>query len=263
MITAEPQPTPFDLRFSVLGFPVRVHPLFWLMALVIGYGRGDGIGLLISIGVIFLSILVHELGHAIMFRRFGNDCHIVLHFMGGLAIPGREQGFTSWDYGSSFVRQPSLQEQIVISFAGPAAGFILAALVAAMLYGAGGSLEMAQTQAGIWLPFANLGPWLAGHEHLKTLVDVVLFVNIFWGLMNLLPVFPLDGGQISLALFVLRDPWRGAEQALWVSTVTAGIVAVISALMFKEPFMVLLFGSLAFSSYMALQQLGGGRRRPW
>jgi stage IV sporulation protein FB len=263
MFLAEPNTTPYDFRFSVLGFPVRVHPLFWLMALIVGFGFSDGvgIGLIFGVGVVFVSILVHELGHAIMFRRYGSDCHIVLHGFGGLAIPGQEEGPSSWGFNSKWSqsRQPTLQEQIVISFAGPAAGFILAGLTIVAVQVTGGHFDI-ERQFGIPYPQPALAGALADNMHLFLLVRALLYVNIWWGVMNLLPVYPLDGGQIAMSMLVLQDPWRGAEKALWISTVTGGIVAAAAALVLQELYLTMLFGSLAYSSYVALQQISGGPR---
>ncbi|MFN8386267.1 MAG: hypothetical protein U0X92_07570 [Anaerolineales bacterium] len=83
------QPTPtsrYDLRFSIAGIPVRVHPLFWLIALLLG-SSGDLLQIVIWIFVVFVSIVVHELGHAFAFRWYGLRSQILLHFSGGLTIP--------------------------------------------------------------------------------------------------------------------------------------------------------------------------------
>src|SRR5512146_1456782 len=82
-----PPPTRYDLRFSLLGFPVRVHPLFWLIAVLLGSASADLVQILIWVLVVFVSILIHELGHALAFRRYGLSSQIVLHFAGGLTIP--------------------------------------------------------------------------------------------------------------------------------------------------------------------------------
>ena len=86
---AEPPRTPYDLNFPLFGFRVRVHPLLLARG---GTPRGESPGrgvqyLLIWIAVVFVSILVHELGHAIVFRGFGTNSHIVLWMFGGLAVP--------------------------------------------------------------------------------------------------------------------------------------------------------------------------------
>ena len=81
---AEPPPSQYDLHFSLFGFPVRVHPMFWLVTLMLGYQSGDAAAVLTWIVAVFLSILVHELGHALVMRAYGLRPWIVLHGMGGL-----------------------------------------------------------------------------------------------------------------------------------------------------------------------------------
>ena len=114
----EPAPTQYDLKFSVFRIPVSVHPGFWLMGLLMaaGYNRMDF--LVVSIACVFVSILVHELGHALVMRSYGWAVRISLNAMGGLAIPA---GYYSVSPG----------RQIWISFAGPLAGFAFFGLVIA------------------------------------------------------------------------------------------------------------------------------------
>ena len=94
MFLSEPKRTGYDLNFSLLGFPCRVHPAFFILPLLFGRSFvgganpvNTGVGLVLIAALFFVSILVHELGHAIAFRRFGIDSRIVLYWMGGLAIP--------------------------------------------------------------------------------------------------------------------------------------------------------------------------------
>jgi len=112
------------------------------------------------------------------------------------------------------------------------------------------------------LPDAELGRGLSQNRHLATLVHFLLYINIFWAIMNLLPVLPLDGGQIALQFFIQQDPWQGTLRALWLSVIVGGAVAVLSIAVWHETFLMLLFASLAVSSYFTIQQSGGGRR-PW
>ncbi|HND50108.1 MAG TPA: hypothetical protein PLL95_16195, partial [Anaerolineales bacterium] len=86
MFQAAP-PTRFDLQFSIAGIPVRVHPLFWVIAILLGSGSSNLLMIPVWIAIVFISILVHELGHAFAFRRFGQPSRILLHFSGGLTIP--------------------------------------------------------------------------------------------------------------------------------------------------------------------------------
>src|SRR5262249_1261631 len=105
-------------------------------------------------------------------------------------------------------------------------------------------------------------PW----PNLNILIDKLLYVNIFWGLVNLLPIFPLDGGQIAMELTMRLNPYDGTRQALWLSVVTAAAVAVAGAAALHSIFMALFFGYLAYTSYDALQRMrgrGSGGRGPW
>jgi len=267
VLLAEPPRTQFDLNFQVLGFPVRVHPFFWLVGLVMGLsGRPSGIEMVIWIFAMFVSILIHELGHALMIRRFGRDAHIVLYAMGGLAIEGRPQSQygSPWSLESYTGYRPPRQrlpaEQILISAAGPGIQFALAGLIIAGIYATGGRIVL--SPGVIPLPNPVLGGALANNSNLYVLAWDMLYINIFWAIMNLLPVLPLDGGQIALQVFMQQDPWQGTQRALWLSVIVGAAVAVIAIAMWKETFLFILFASLAVSSYFAIQQSGGGRR-PW
>ncbi len=87
MILAEPPPGQGDIHFRIFGIPVRVHPFFWLIAVLLVI-RGDPkpAQVLIWVAAMFVSILIHELGHAWLQRRYGGRPRIVLYGMGGLAI---------------------------------------------------------------------------------------------------------------------------------------------------------------------------------
>src|SRR5689334_25386966 len=82
-----PPPTRFDLNFSILGIPVRVHPLFWLISILFGGAANGLLGILIWVVAVFISILIHELGHALAMRRYGQGSQIILHLAGGLTVP--------------------------------------------------------------------------------------------------------------------------------------------------------------------------------
>jgi Zn-dependent protease len=263
---AEPPRTQFDLNFQALGFPVRIHPLFWLVAIIMGFSGRQGITIVIWVFSMFVSILIHELGHALMMRRFRRDAHIVLYAMGGLAIEGRPQGsfgspwsFESYSPYQSKARTP--YEQILISAAGPGIQLLLAAGLILLLQATGSKVYPDFTYI-----FPNLEIHAAGvfseNPNLYRLADDMLAINIFWPLMNLLPVLPLDGGQIALQLLVQQDPWHGMQRALWLSVFAGGAMAAFSLVILKEPFLMMLFASLAVSSYLTLQQSGGGHR-PW
>ncbi len=251
MLLQEPQPTQYDLCFVIFGFPVRVHPLHWVIGAVIGARSNisDPLpGMLIGAGVIFVSVLVHELGHAFAMRYYRERARISLYWLGGLAISDG-----SWQLS---IQRKTLQ-QVVISAAGPAAGFAFAALVLAIA-AAAQLIVYTGFEGNGFLPFAATEKM--ANDKLLMLFNMLIFVNIFWGILNLIPVYPLDGGQISRALFVHFNPRQGMEQSLWLSVVTGGLAAFTGIAVFQSFFMVIMFGMMAFQSYQAIQnmRMGGG-----
>ena len=245
-----PPPTRYDLQFTLFGIPVRVHPLFWLMALIFGASLRNFFDILIWVVVVFISILAHEVGHALALRRFGQHSQIVLHLAGGLTMPEAEY----WGGRSVSTSRTSTQE-IIVSLAGPLTGFLLAAFVIAVVVAIGGTITMTALFGIIPFPVAYLP---AGSQILNSIILTFLWVNIFWGVINLMPVYPLDGGNITRYLLLKMDPWDGVRNSLWVSVIAGGIVAVAGLFLMGSIYVALLFGYLSFLSY---QMLGGLSRR--
>lgn len=249
MFLAEPPTTQFDLHFQLAGIPVRIHPLFWLACVVTG-SSGDGPMLLVWTVVVFVSVLIHEMGHAIMMRRCGMTPRVVLYMMGGLAIPD------SGPFGMGRAGRRTPQNWILISGAGPVAGFAFAGLVILLIIATGGHFSFERGFPHFW-SFDLREPVSHDNWLLYMALDSLLWVNIFWGLINLIPVYPLDGGQIAREFMVLRDPWHGIVRSMWLSVIVGGI-AVAMGLSMQSMFVVIMFLSLAVSNYRALQQIQGG-----
>jgi len=247
MFLNDPPPTQADIYFRVFGFPVRIHPFFWVMTLLLGLGGGpaEPTRVVVWVAVVFVSILIHELGHAVVIRYFGGHPRIVLYSFGGMAIDERPQ------------RTPS--QQILISFAGPAAGFMLAAVVIAIITAAGHfdgfDLALMPVQYELFdLDFARQNGRFSFRD---LLILDLLYINILWGLINLLPIYPLDGGHISRELFVLNDPWKGIAWSLALSTFAAAAVAVYALVALRTFYTAFFFGYLAYSSWATLQAYSG------
>jgi len=245
-----PPPTRFDLRFSIAGIPVRVHPLFWLIAILFGSSSNSIIDLLTWIIAIFVSILIHELGHAFAMRRYGQGSQIILHFAGGLTVPES----ISWGSGYASVGITANQ-QIFISLAGPFAGFLLAGFVLAVSAALGGTIIPNFIFGFIPFPLVLIP---IGGQILNSLVMSLLWISIFWGLINLAPVIPLDGGTVARYILIQTDPLNGLRTSLWVSVITGMAVAFAGLVFLKSTYMAILFGLLAFQSFQALQG-GAGR----
>jgi Zn-dependent protease len=276
MLLNEPPESSYDLRFSLLGIDVRIAWSFWLAALIFGYTAARNVDelfidtssgklpwLALWCGVMFASILIHEMGHAIAFRRCGVNANVVLYHFGGLAIPTSGRG-----PGLSSLRLDSYQN-IFIAAAGPLAQLLLAVLLLVALRLGGYALiggeeqELMETGRGIVAgpSFLLAIPGFASgrpvtHPGMFALVDFMLFINIWWPLLNLVPVWPLDGGRISRELIVIGGGSRYV--ATQVSLVAAGALAFLF-FSWGQPFAGFLFISLAVGSYQMLDTMGGWR----
>lgn len=238
-LLSDPGTTQYDLRFSVLGIPVRVHPMFWLIGLLLGSATPQLSLVAIWIGCLFVSILVHELGHALAARSFGWSPDIVLHGFGGFARYSPGYGYTRG-------------RAIWITFAGPLAGFGLFAIVYAIHRGIDFAFEGQQSWA---MTLVSGSAW----PSIRFAITQLEWINLFWGLFNLLPVFPLDGGQICAELLNARTVHSGRVRAHQIGMMTAGLVAMFF-LSSNRLFGGLMFGSLAYQNYQIYTQLQRGFR---
>ena len=138
--------------------PITIQPFFWLFAALIGYLNSQSIiGTLIWIGIIVVSVLFHEFGHALTAVAFRQKAQIQLVALGGV---------TSYE-------GPKLKfsKQFLIVLDGPMAGILLCFL-------------------------AHLALYLPLPVSLQGILATMQLVNLFWSIVNLLPVLPLDGGQL-------------------------------------------------------------------
>jgi Zn-dependent protease len=276
MFLQEPDQTQYDVNFRLFRIPVRVHPWFWIVTLLFGFktlqdnpGPRGFFYLGMWVVLMFVSILVHELGHVCTGKIFGSDGHILLYGLGGLAI------------GSSDL--PGRWQRIAVMAAGPIAGFLLMLAFLPISWGVDDNLALAIMRSVIGLHgplvHADTPDWFI------ELARQLIWFNLFWGLVNLLPLWPLDGGQISRELCTGYLAGNGMRVSLIISIVVAGALAVYSLLsMFnKEPiisflpsldlFGVFFFGFLAYGSWLMLQQTPRGgqyrveeesyERAPW
>jgi stage IV sporulation protein FB len=244
----EPPRTQFDLNFSLWGIPVRIHPLFWLAALVLNRGLRDMPAVLSWIAAVFLAILVHELGHALVMRVYGFRPWIVLYLMGGLTLHGPRD--------VPRAKSPGPWTEILISLAGPAAGFLLTALVVLGFVAAGYRDHVRFIGPGGLTPAV-----LLRNEHVAMFLYYVFHVCVLWGLINLLPIYPLDGGHVAREIMLRFSPRDGIRQSMLLSMSAAAAMAAFGLLRWNDVYVAMLFGYLAFSSYVALQAYGG--RSPW
>lgn len=245
LLFQEPPTTRYDLNFSLARVPVRVHPIFWLVAIIFSFSPNNLLLLPLGVAIIFVSILIHELGHALLMQRFGLPSHVVLHGMGGLAIPGSVR----WGSGYANIGL-GLREENLISFAGPLAGFFVAGIVIALSALVGATIVPSFALLIVPTVYVSL-PF--GGGVLNYVVNTLIWVNLVWGFVNLLPVYPLDGGQIARRSLVRLNPIDGGRNSLYLSIGTAAVVALAGLLLFSSLWMALLFGWLAFEGWQTLR----------
>ena len=209
----EPSRSKLDLRFSILGVPTRVHPLFWLVVAFLGWNLGDTLYILFWVAAAFVSILVHEMGHAQCARHFGHSPHIVLYGFGGLAIYDPIKDEPAW-------------QRAAVLICGPLAGFVLAGAIIAL-----------QTSTGLF----NTG-------YFQFLYVQLLWINIGWGLLNLLPIWPLDGGQLTYTLVDGLTPFQAAKVSRILSVFTAALLS-LAAFTYQQPFIALFFAYFAVMNW--------------
>lgn len=167
--------------------PVSIHPFFWLFSALLGWVYGQSLlGMLIWIAIIFVSVIIHEYGHALTAVCFGQKARIQLLAFGGL---------TSYDGG------PPLRfwQQFLIVLNGPLFGLGLCLLATAILR----------------LPLLPL--WYAIWKYVQV-------ANFLWSAVNLLPVLPLDGGQLLRIALEGCFGIRGFRAALLTGAIIAACI---------------------------------------
>ncbi|NLE49056.1 MAG: hypothetical protein GX614_11700 [Sandaracinaceae bacterium] len=167
--------------FSIANIPVYISPFYLLLLFFFGMQYSHPAYGAIFALIVTISLLVHEFGHALAAKFFRLDPQILLHGIGGLT----QHRSASSD-----------RDDALIVAAGPAAGLSLA------------GLSFVAESAG--LPQYVSNPRLA--ELASFFLKQMLVINVFWSVLNLLPIWPLDGGQLTrLAALRLMKP-RMAEK---------------------------------------------------
>ncbi|MEZ6118302.1 MAG: M50 family metallopeptidase [Pirellulaceae bacterium] len=262
MLIGEPNRTPYDINFMLFGFPIRISPWFWVATLVLGWGFIQGLAnvvpgnmpvlreYIIWTTAVLISITIHELGHAFAFRIYGTDAHIVLYHFGGLAVP---DSYAAYGRG----RSSRSESHLIISAAGPMAQIAAALVLITVIVAIGSDVPVMGIAARI-LPVPVGNSLLESQPALFSFSLSFLHVSIYWALLNLIPVYPLDGGQIARELFLIFKASDAVRSSLMLSVAAAALVAVY-AYRQGQPYLGIMFVMLGVSSYQALNPYGGHR----
>jgi Zn-dependent protease len=256
-----PSERPGDWKFRVLNFPVRVSIWFWLVCLMLGPHSPRGA--VMWIGCVFVSILVHEMGHGLVARWFGYRSQLILYGFGGLCV-SEADGQTS-------------NQRIAISLGGPIAQFLLLGVVmasGALTLGLGVSDNILLARLFVGLPVkGGISP--SGSEMAWELYFYMFQINWLWPLFNLLPIWPLDGGHVCGELLTKVNRREGRRWGHIVSMVLTGALAIYFLTHGSEEqvdtlLRVAFFASIAYLNYQMLQtyqrsrqQYGSDYDRDW
>ena len=183
------------ISFQLFGIPIRIEPWFWVTMAFIGGGLGANDSLSILLVLVFMlagfiSILVHELGHALMLRKLGHATAITLRAFGGYAV-----------YPAGAL---SRKQSLIVTAAGPALQISLGIALWAL-------------HALVAIPPESL---------LYALLFDLITISIIWAILNCLPIYPMDGGQMLADLL-------GPKRAHFVHLVSALSALLIGLAVFQ------------------------------
>jgi Zn-dependent protease len=211
------------LRFRLGSISVVVHPAHFLFALALGLswassrppGVPQGAVLVIWVALVFISVLFHELGHALAFRAFGYPSTVQLVFLGGVTTPATDRPL-SWG------------KDVVSTLAGPAFGAFLGLLC-------------------MWLLPRATGPVGA------YALSIGALTNLLWAAFNLLPIVPMDGGRVSRAILgrVFGRPGVVASYVLGLG-ICGGLAYLMYRGGYGNPFNLILLAMFALQNVQAL-----------
>src|ERR1700722_3422402 len=152
------------LGFRLGPIPIRIDPWFLVAALIVGLGADRGPAqVALWAGGFLVAVLLHELGHVVAARSFGVGAELNLALF--------RTGFLPW------VGSLPAPRRIVVCLAGPAVSLGTAAMAFAIV-------RVDPTAGGLAGGAALYFGW----------------INLGWGLLNLLPILPLDAGNALVAL---------------------------------------------------------------
>ena len=203
--------------FTLGNVPVRLSLGYLLLGLYFSYGVFPlGIAFsAVSLLTLTLSLLVHEFGHALVARHYRLSPQIVLHGWGGFCV---------------HERAASNRHDALIVAAGPAAGLALGVVA--------------------WTARALLpADALADRQLFRFALDTLVYINIYWSLVNLAPIWPLDGGLLfRLGALRYLPPVKAERLTHVVGLALAIVAAVVAYAALGSIFAVLLAAMIGFEN---------------
>lgn len=211
-----------SVTFRVLGIPVTIGPGIVLGLLGMGIlSRFSGELLFVWVGLGIAALLLHELGHALAFRRYGVPSSISFWILGGFTVPTDLEAAT----------RLSDRQMLVVVLAGPLIGLSIGAATVAAAFVFQDAARSIREPLFLWM-----------------------FVNLGWGIFNLLPIASLDGGRALEYLGAAVFGRAGRAVGLAVGLVASALIAAAAALigLYSVAFVAVVFGLFNPNPYRTL-----------
>lgn len=202
------------------SIPIRIHPYFWILAGLIGWlSTLSLLETIIWMVVITVSVLVHEYGHALTALCFGQRAAITLTGYGGVTTRKGGKKLDAW-------------QEFLVVLNGPVAGFLLYFLSRYVL-------DIYGQQMGSVMQYS---------------MSVAVYINLFWTVINLFPVLPLDGGQLLKIILERVFGFKGLQYAGLLSLILCVIIGLVG---FAFGFFLagIIFFMLAFTNFQSWNTL--------
>src|ERR1700690_2991238 len=199
----------------VFGVEIRIHLTFlfllvfvWLTESAAHGPANAGRGLAL-VGIIFGSVVLHELGHALVAMRYGIPAKaIILLPIGGITLLDETQrpiepGVITW------------KRDIRIALAGPLVNIIIAVVAGSVLVAVAPGIHF----------------WTKPSVYSGNLPGSVVWCNVWLALFNLLPAYPMDGGRVLRAVFSRRmDPVQATRRAVTIGRAFSTLFMMVGML---------------------------------
>lgn len=212
-----------SLHFTLLRVPINVGPMIAVGLLGIGVlSRLTDVYLAVWVVLGFVALLIHELGHALAFRRYGIASSITFWLLGGFTVPDDQEA----------AQRLTDRQLLVVTIAGPLVGLVIGGATLAIAIAVGDAARSIRVPIFLWL-----------------------FVNLGWALFNLLPISSLDGGQALEHLGGAAFGRVGRAIGLAAGLVGSGLIAVLAAEfgLYSIAVIALIFGLLNPTPYRQLR----------
>lgn len=221
------------IHFTLFGIPVYIRPSFWVvLAIFGGVLEVNSVESLLypALFVIagFIAILAHEMGHALVGRKLGGGYQtIILELCGGLT---KSQGMTLTRGGKT-----------LMILAGPMMTLLLGVI---SLWIAWNIVSPTLTLLDLSFWDLALAPCLAAAIHPELyILSYLIMIGEWWTILNLLPIYPLDGGQL-IAQFI-----RSPRKVFMTGFITAVIIGLLSFQFLHGYFIPVFMALFAYSNY--------------